>query len=188
LNKTALVISQLACVQVLHQTSDLLQRDGDNNSLLHLATFDGKILEKWKFKQEEILARVEAKERNDFEFSSNLTYRNNAEDVYKLALIKSLDELEGQVNNNNNNYNNNNSNSNNNNINVNNVVNNLFNNDGNTPLHTSVIGGNLKIVKFLVEHLSADGNIKNKEGETPLDLANKLGLKNIADYLNHNIL
>jgi ankyrin repeat protein len=188
LNQNALF--QLACVQVLHQTSDVLQRDRDNNSLLHLATFDGKILEKWKFKQEDILARLEAKERDEFEFSSNLTYRNKAEDVYKLALIKSLMELEGQVNNNNlgNNDNKNNNNSNNNNINVNNVVNNLFNNDGNTPLHTSVIGGNLKIVKFLVEHLSADGNIKNKEGETPMDLANKLGLKNIADYLNHNIL
>jgi ankyrin repeat protein len=186
-----------------------------------LATFDGNILEKWKFKQEDILARLEAKERNDFELSSDVTYRNKAGDVYKLTLIKSLTELEGQgiqnKNNNSNNSNNvsnnyynnnnissnntskldinlgindnkNNNNSNNNNINVNNVVNNLFNNDGNTPLHTSVIGGNLKIVKFLVEHLSADGNIKNKEGETPMDLARKLGLKSIADYLNHNIL
>jgi ankyrin repeat protein len=161
---------------------------------LHLATFDGKILEKWKFKQEDILARLEAKERNEFKISSNLTYRNKAGDVYKLALIKSLMELEGQVNNNNNNNNlgnndnKNNNNNNKNNIRENNVINNLFNNDGNTPLHTSVIGGNLKIVKFLVEHLSANGNIKNKEGETPLDLAEKLGLKSIADYLSNNIL
>ena len=67
-------------------------------------------------------------------------------------------------------------------------INVLLNADGNTPLHTAVIGGNEKIVKFLVEHWNADGSIKNNDGDTPLELARKLGDTNVANYLSQNII
>ncbi|HMW02811.1 MAG TPA: ankyrin repeat domain-containing protein, partial [Acidobacteriota bacterium] len=43
-------------------------------------------------------------------------------------------------------------------------------NEGNTPLHFAAKGKNLKNVKILLDH-GAKTNLKNKLGETPLDLA-----------------
>ncbi len=117
-----------------------------------------------QLQQEVVLAKIEAKEKNEFVVPSDLTYLvNKAGNINKLALINSLAKQEDDINS-------------------------LLDKDDNTPLHTAVIGGNVRIVQFLVEHWNADGNAKNKAGETPLDLAKKLEMKTIVDFLNHNIL
>ena len=71
------------------------KRDASNNTLLHLSTYDGKILKKLQFKEDILLARIEAKEKNIFETSTELTYLNKASTFDKLALINSLAKLEG---------------------------------------------------------------------------------------------
>lgn len=51
-----------------------------------------------------------------------------------------------------------------------------------TPLHYAVISMSLPVVKILVDN-GADCNLKNEDGNTPLDIAIKLNLTAITKYL-----
>ena len=62
------------------------------------------------------------------------------------------------------------------------------NSDGYLPLHTAVIGGNLAIVKHMIENLNADVYAKNQAGISPIQLAKMHNLEDIIDYLQNNIL
>jgi ankyrin repeat protein len=54
--------------------------------------------------------------------------------------------------------------------------------DGNTPLHNAVWANNTGAVKILLGK-GADKNIKNKQGQTPLALARKLGKPQMVNLL-----
>ena len=54
--------------------------------------------------------------------------------------------------------------------------------DGNTPLHNAVWANNASAAKILLGK-GADKNIKNKQGQTPLALARKLGKQQLANLL-----
>ncbi len=56
------------------------------------------------------------------------------------------------------------------------------NQDGETPLTEAIKGGNLEIVKILVER-GAKLDSKNNAGQTPLAVANSQGHREIANYL-----
>jgi len=51
-----------------------------------------------------------------------------------------------------------------------------------TPLHWAAINGHLSVVEYLVNH-NAEINVKNKDGETPLELAKRYGRLNVVDFL-----
>ncbi|SYZ72134.1 hypothetical protein TRIP_C20249 [Candidatus Zixiibacteriota bacterium] len=53
---------------------------------------------------------------------------------------------------------------------------------GLTPLHLAVLGGNLDIVKVLIDRVK-DVNAKDNSGMTPLDYANNYGHRQVADIL-----
>jgi ankyrin repeat protein len=64
----------------------------------------------------------------------------------------------------------------------------MENNDGYLPLQTAIIGGNLEIVKYMIENLNADIHSKKKAGISPLQLAKMNDLENIVNYLKNNSL
>ena len=53
----------------------------------------------------------------------------------------------------------------------------------NTLLHTAVLNGHLECVQVLLAHPSVNPFAKNKDGKTPLELAEKYGLDDIATLL-----
>ncbi len=55
--------------------------------------------------------------------------------------------------------------------------------NGNSALHLGVMTGNLGMVKLLLSEGIQGINAKNKAGETPMVLAQKLGHQNISDLL-----
>lgn len=55
--------------------------------------------------------------------------------------------------------------------------------NGWTTLHEEALAGNATSVKILLDH-GADRNLKNKRGETPLDLAKVLNWKNVIEALS----
>jgi len=56
-----------------------------------------------------------------------------------------------------------------------------------TPLHIASSKGYLKAVEFLIEH-QANYSIKNHNGLTPYDLAQKKGMANIVGYFKNRVL
>ena len=51
-----------------------------------------------------------------------------------------------------------------------------------TPLHRAAYKGHLSVVEYLVNQ-KADINAKDKDGKTPIQLANEYKHTNIADFL-----
>lgn len=51
-----------------------------------------------------------------------------------------------------------------------------------TPLHTAIRYGNLKLAVYLIKY-HADLNLQDKDGQTPLDIASRLGYSNIVQLL-----
>ncbi len=64
----------------------------------------------------------------------------------------------------------------------------MMNANGYLPVHTAIIGGNLPIVKHMVENLNSDVYAKNQGGISPIQLAKANGLEDISNYLQNNIL
>ncbi len=58
---------------------------------------------------------------------------------------------------------------------------NVFNINGTTALHEAVRAGTLDVVKALVEHGSI--NLTDDTGENPLMMAERLGKKDMAEFL-----
>ncbi len=56
--------------------------------------------------------------------------------------------------------------------------------DGNTALHYVAIGGNNRLLKFLLEE-GANPDIKNKQGQTALDIAGLLGRDQFIEIFNN---
>ncbi|MCF6776009.1 ankyrin repeat domain-containing protein [Thiotrichales bacterium 19X7-9] len=59
--------------------------------------------------------------------------------------------------------------------------------DGNTALHLAYLRKDMSLVKYLIETCGADGNIKNTNGEKPIDLLNK-NSNEIRIYLEKSIV
>jgi len=59
---------------------------------------------------------------------------------------------------------------------------NVSDNYGNTPLHTAVEKGNIRIVEFLIQN-GADVNAKDNEGRTPAYFAEVRGNYELEDLL-----
>ena len=51
-----------------------------------------------------------------------------------------------------------------------------------TPLHDAAKNGHLSVVEYLVNQ-KADIDVKNKNGETPLELASQEGYWNVVELL-----
>ena len=61
--------------------------------------------------------------------------------------------------------------------------------DGNTALHSAVLGGDIEVVKFVVEELKCPPDIAGQLNITPLHLAKKQHNFDIAQYLQkHSVL
>ena len=59
----------------------------------------------------------------------------------------------------------------------------------NVILHCAVLGGNLDIVKFLVEELKCPVDITGPHNKTPLKLAESMNCSDIAQYLQeHSVM
>ena len=156
---------QLGPVRLLIPVSDIFKRDIDNNTLLHLATLNGRVFPK-QLKAEQAISKLKAKEIdlvveqfNDTRFINLAQSASNRRMLFLIRLLET--ETKDLL---------------------------ATNNDGNTPLHTAVIGGNISIVKYLVETFNVDGFVKNNDDQTPAILAAAVGNFDIKKYLDHNIL
>jgi len=65
---------------------------------------------------------------------------------------------------------------------------NKANNDGWTPLHASAWWGHMATVKYLVEECHTEINTKNSSGDTPISIAKRNGRKDVAEYLERQLL
>ena len=155
----------LEASKLLKSVSNLREVDSNGNTLLHLATMNGKLATTQSTFQNAIL-NIKKKEKIIFDESCNDSHlemmSQSKSDREKVRFIKELGSSpeDGHA----------------------------VNGDGNTPLHTAVTGGNVAIVKYLVETLNADGFAKNKQGLTPLDMASQCQTCEIKKYLTNNIL
>ena len=64
--------------------------------------------------------------------------------------------------------------------------NNCYREDDTTPLHIAAEYGNLKICKFIMNHIN-EKNPPNDEGVTPLHLAAENGHLNVCEYIMMHI-
>ena len=62
---------------------------------------------------------------------------------------------------------------------------NLLNDEGNTPLQTATLGGNLDIVRLLIRH-GADPSVTSRDGWSTLHIAAYTGHSSITQYIMIN--